>query len=100
MPEAAKPFAGRALTGRADRGGENGVDTLLSGEGRGFHSDGLPALSRRASAILGTVRWTAMDKPRGKDSFSLLYRTGFRINYALLHVQGTGHPAATPVPHT
>ncbi|PDP89507.1 hypothetical protein CQJ94_00735 [Glycomyces fuscus] len=32
-----------------------------------------------------------MDKPRGKDSFSLLYRTGFRINYALLHVMG---PAA------
>jgi hypothetical protein len=29
-----------------------------------------------------------MDKPRGKDSFSLLYRTGFRINYALLHVMG------------
>ncbi|MBR8741632.1 hypothetical protein [Nocardiopsis sp. MG754419] len=32
-----------------------------------------------------------MDKPRGGDSFSLLYRTGFRINYALLHVMG---PAA------
>ncbi|ASU61295.1 hypothetical protein [Nocardiopsis dassonvillei] len=29
-----------------------------------------------------------MEKPRGKDSFSLLYRTGFRINYALLHVMG------------
>ncbi len=35
-----------------------------------------------------------MDKPRGKDSFSLLYRTGFRINYALLHVMGP--PALTP----
>ncbi|GAA1459978.1 hypothetical protein GCM10009603_19810 [Nocardiopsis exhalans] len=33
----------------------------------------------------------AMEKPLGKDSFSLLYRTGFRINYALLHVMG---PAA------
>ncbi|WP_017543794.1 hypothetical protein [Nocardiopsis prasina] len=32
-----------------------------------------------------------MDKPLGKDSFSLLYRTGFRINYALLQVMG---PAA------
>lgn len=32
-----------------------------------------------------------MDKPRGKDSFSLLYRTGFHINYALLQVMG---PAA------
>ncbi|MEU3017445.1 MULTISPECIES: hypothetical protein [unclassified Nocardiopsis] len=32
-----------------------------------------------------------MDKPQGKDSFSLLYRTGFRINYALLQVMG---PAA------
>ncbi|CAL9370847.1 hypothetical protein SUDANB121_00868 [Nocardiopsis dassonvillei] len=32
-----------------------------------------------------------MDKPRGKDSFSLLYRAGFRINYTLLHVMG---PAA------
>jgi hypothetical protein len=32
-----------------------------------------------------------MDKPRGNDSFSLLYRTGFHINYALLHVMG---PAA------
>ncbi|MFD6095182.1 hypothetical protein ACFVWN_08765 [Nocardiopsis flavescens] len=32
-----------------------------------------------------------MDKPRGDDSFSLLYRVGFRINYALLHVMG---PAA------
>lgn len=34
-----------------------------------------------------------MDKPRGKDSFSLPYRTGFRINYALLHVMGP--PALT-----
>ena len=32
-----------------------------------------------------------MDKPQGKDSFSLLYRMGFRINYALLQVMG---PAA------
>ena len=32
-----------------------------------------------------------MDKPHGKDSFSLLYRMGFRINYALLQVMG---PAA------
>jgi hypothetical protein len=32
-----------------------------------------------------------MDKPSGPDSFSLLYRAGFRINYALLHVMG---PAA------
>lgn len=29
-----------------------------------------------------------MDKPRGKDSFSLLYRAGSRINYALLQVMG------------
>lgn len=35
-----------------------------------------------------------MDKPRGKDSFSLTYRTGFRINYALLHVMG---PAAQSI---
>ncbi|MBV2366894.1 hypothetical protein ACFONH_26370 [Streptomonospora nanhaiensis] len=32
-----------------------------------------------------------MEKPSGNDSFSLLYRVGFRINYALLHVMG---PAA------
>lgn len=39
-----------------------------------------------------------MGKPRGKDSFSLLYRTGFRINYALLHVMGpaTLIPSADP----
>ncbi|MET9711691.1 hypothetical protein ACFW3Z_21700 [Nocardiopsis alba] len=29
-----------------------------------------------------------MDKPQGKDSFSLLYRAGFRITYVLLHVMG------------
>ncbi|GAB3213684.1 hypothetical protein ACQEU5_19445 [Marinactinospora thermotolerans] len=32
-----------------------------------------------------------MDKPREQDSFSLLYRMGFHINYAFLHVMG---PAA------
>jgi len=39
-----------------------------------------------------------MDKPRGKDSFSLLYRTGFRINYTLLQVMGPADqtPATDP----
>jgi hypothetical protein len=29
-----------------------------------------------------------VDKPRGTDSFSWLYRTGFRTSYILLHVMG------------
>ncbi|WP_017606839.1 hypothetical protein [Nocardiopsis alkaliphila] len=39
-----------------------------------------------------------MDQPRGKDSFSLPYRMGFRINYALLHVMGPAYlaPEADP----
>ena len=35
-----------------------------------------------------------MDKPSGNDSFSLLYRVGFRINYTLLHVMGP--PSLSP----
>lgn len=29
-----------------------------------------------------------MDRPRGTDSFSWLYRTGFRTSYILLHIMG------------
>jgi hypothetical protein len=40
-----------------------------------------------------------MDKPTGKDSFSWLYRTGYRVNIAMLHVMGpaTQSPETDPL---
>ncbi len=35
-----------------------------------------------------------VDKPRGRDGFSWLYRVGFRIEYGLMHVMGP--PALDP----